>query len=112
MDRYSERHLLPSELDRLGDLATDLRWSWSPEARQVFRKLDYSLWRATAHNPVRMLWSVPRATLESAAIDPGFLAVYDRAVAMLDEARTPPRTWWSTRLPHTNGQSIAYFSAE
>ena len=26
------------------------------EARAVFRRLDYALWRATAHNPVRMLW--------------------------------------------------------
>src|SRR5438093_9410906 len=102
MTRYTGLPPFSQRIGRIEELATDLWWSWHPEARQVFRKLDYRLWRATAHNPVRMLWSVPRATLESAAADPDFLAVYDRALAMLDEARTPQRTWWSTRLPHTN----------
>ena len=32
-----------------------------------------TLWRATAHNPVRMLALVPTATLEAAAADPAFL---------------------------------------
>ena len=29
----------------------DLWWTWNP-AREVFRTLDYALWRQTAHNPV------------------------------------------------------------
>ena len=69
----------------------------------MFRRLDYTLWRATAHNPVRMLSVVSRAKLEAAAADPEFLALYDRAIAALDEARTARNTWWTTRFPHLAG---------
>ena len=52
-------------------------------------------WRATAHNPVRMLWVIPREKLEAAAADPEFLALYDRAIAALDAARAARNTWWA-----------------
>jgi len=111
MTRYSSLPPFPERLARLGELAVDLWWTWHADARSVFRRLDYGLWRATAHNPVRMLWVVPRAKLEQAAQDPAFLEIYDRAVAALEDARAARNTWWST-LPHGNGHSIAYFSAE
>src|SRR5207302_156191 len=79
---------------RLEELAVDLWWSWHPEARAVFRWLDYGVWRATAHNPVRMLWILPRPQLEIAAEHPGFLALYDRALAVLDETKAAHNTWW------------------
>jgi starch phosphorylase len=78
----------------------------------VFRRLDYAIWRATAHNPVRMLWVVPAATLEAAARDPEFLRLYDRAIEGLEAARSARNTWWFRTVPHAGGQSIAYFSAE
>jgi hypothetical protein len=70
VDRYASLTPLPERVSRLAELATDLWWSWRPEARGVFRRLDYSLWRATAHNPVRMLWLIPRDKIEAAAADP------------------------------------------
>jgi starch phosphorylase len=103
---------LPERLARLEDLATDIWWSWNPDGRQVFRRLDYPLWRATEHNPVRMLWLIPREKLEAAAADPEFLLLYDRAAAALDATRSTADTWWSTRFGQLDGQSIAYFSAE
>ena len=36
---------LPERINRLDSLAKDLSWSWIPEARQVFRRLDYATWR-------------------------------------------------------------------
>ena len=57
---------LPERLHRLEELAVDLWWSWHPEARAVFRRLDYTLWRATAHNPVRMLRLIPPDKLQEA----------------------------------------------
>ena len=112
MTRYSGLPPIPERIARLEELALDLWWSWHREARLVFRRLDYALWRSTAHNPARMLWLIPREKLEEAANDPEFLTMYDRAVAALDDARAARNTWWSHRFPHTNGQSIAYFSAE
>ena len=45
---------IPARLSRLPELARDLWWTWNA-GRDVFRRLDYSLWRQTAHNPVMML---------------------------------------------------------
>ena len=103
---------LPARLSRLHELAADLWWSWHPEGREVFRRLDYRLWRATAHNPARMVRTIERDKLERAASDPEFLALYDRAMAALDEGRAEHQTWWSRRFPQLAGQTIAYFSAE
>jgi starch phosphorylase len=112
MSRYNELPSLPERLSRLEELATDLWWTWHPVARNVFRRLDYPLWRNTAHNPVRMLWTISREKLETAASNPEFLALYDRAVAALDDARAANNTWYATTFPEQKGQPIAYFSAE
>jgi starch phosphorylase len=110
MTRYSNP--LPDRIARLEELAVDLWWAWHVEAREVFRRLDYRLWRTTAHNPVRMLWLIAPEKLHQAASDADFLALYDSAIAALDDARAAKNTWWSHRSPQRSGQSIAYFSAE
>ena len=57
---------LSDRVSRLNELAYDLWWSWTTDARNVFRRLDYPLWRMTAHNPVRMLKVIAPETLERA----------------------------------------------
>src|SRR5579864_745391 len=112
MTRLLDRPVLPERLSRLEELAIDLWWSWHPEGRIVFRRLDYSLWRATAHNPVRMLRIIAPDKLQSAADDRDFLERYDTAIVALDAARAARNTWWARTFPHHGGQSVAYFSAE
>jgi starch phosphorylase len=111
-ERFANAAPLPARLHRLHDLALDLWWSWHPAARQVFRRLDYGLWRATAHNPVRLLRTVDAERLRLAAQDPEYLFFYDEAVAGLDQARSSKGTWWAAHGPDLNGRAIAYFSAE
>jgi starch phosphorylase len=111
MNRYASLPPRPARIARIDELAVDLWWSWN-EARAVFRGLDYPLWRATVHNPVRMMWDISPEKLEKAAANPHFLALYDKAVEALDAARAARRTWWSERCPDPAGRSIAYFSAE
>jgi len=89
----------------------DLWWTWNSEAREVFRQLDYELWRDTAHNPVLMLRKVPLVQLDLLANDPRFLTVYHAAIAALDDARGARHTWWQERFGSLSGP-IAYFSAE
>src|SRR5687768_13714969 len=55
IESMSDSPLIPERIAGLRDLATDLWWVWHRDAREVFRKLDYKVWRLTAHNPVRML---------------------------------------------------------
>ena len=58
---------IPERLHRLPELATDLWWTWNAKPRQVFRMLDYPLWRQTAHNPVLMLRLITPDLLARAA---------------------------------------------
>jgi starch phosphorylase len=103
---------LPERIARLSELAYDLCWTWDQEGRQVFRLLDYRLWRSTSHNPVRMLRTLPAERLEAAARDPAFLHAYDTAVARLDATRARHDSWWRRRFSDDAGGTIAYFSAE
>ena len=102
---------LPDRLRRLSELAADLWWTWNPQAREVFRRLDYPLWRQTAHNPVLVLRQVSQEMLNQAAADARFLRSYDAALQALDDARSAKHTWWHERFPDIAGP-VAYFSAE
>jgi len=102
----------PSRIHRIGELATDVWWSWQPGARELFRRLDLGVWRATAHNPARMLRLLGADVLQRAATDPVFVAMYDDAIAALDAARESGASWWKREGPDLGGKVIAYFSAE
>ena len=109
---------LPVRLSRLPELALDLSWTWNL-GREVFRQLYYRLWQQTRHNPVLMLRQMDADTLERAANDADFLAVYDRALAGMDAMRTgnsltgngQPRTWWHSAVTANTTDVVAYFSA-
>jgi glycogen phosphorylase len=102
---------IPERLHRLPELANDLWWTWNGNAREVFRRLDYPLWRQTAHNPVLMLRLVSPELLTQRAQEEEFLRLYDASIAALDAARTAHDTWWRHRFPDQEGP-IAYLSAE
>ena len=95
MDRYVPLPPLPTRISRLNDLAYDLWWSWNPAAREVFRDLDYPLWRFTDHNPVLLLHLVEPERLAYASGDPEFLRLYDKRLL----AAYPPRADGKTLLP-------------
>src|SRR6476659_2709715 len=99
---------LPERINRLRDLAYDLWWSWTPVARNVFRNLDYPLWRQTAHNPVKMLELISPEILEGKLQDPSWLRDYDEAIVRLDQARAAHNTWCESRCPDVSGKSITY----
>jgi starch phosphorylase len=102
---------IPERLRRLPELANDLWWTWNSAPREVFRRLDYPLWRQTAHNPVLMLRLISPEMMEAAAADPSFLELYDTAIAALDRLRSGSESWWASRFPDAPGP-LAYFSAE
>jgi starch phosphorylase len=103
--------VLPDRISRLGELAHDLWWTWNP-ARAVFRRLDYSLWRRTAHNPVLMLRQLAPGTIDHALADSDFLAAYDAAMGSLDAMRAKTKTFWAGHVGGDPSRVIAYFSAE
>ena len=110
MERFATP--FPGRIHRLGELATDVWWSWQPGARALFRRLDLAAWRTTAHNPVRMLRTVGTDVLQRAADDADFLRLYDAAVAGMDTARHATTSWWREQGSADDSRVIAYFSAE
>jgi glycogen phosphorylase len=111
-DREWHQPQLPERISGLRQLALNLWWTWHQDAREVFRRLDYPLWRLTSHNPVRMLQIVPPQRLTEAAQDPAFLALYDAAIERLDRVLTAQDSWWARSFPQLPHRPIAYFSAE
>jgi starch phosphorylase len=99
------RPALPASLSRLGELAYNLLWGWELAVRSVFRRLDPVLWRDCGYNPILMLGRVSQATLERAAADPRFVALYRTACDTYDG-----RVRKTSHSP--DGKLVAYFSAE
>jgi len=60
---------LPASLERLRELAYNLRWSWNHDTIALFRRLDSNLWETSGHNPVQMLGTIDQKQLEEAAAD-------------------------------------------
>ena len=104
---------LPGPLERLRDLAYNLRWAWHRNTIELFRHLDRDLWESTNHNPVLMLGLIDQAQLNAAATDEGFLAQLEVAARDLDTYLAGEFTWYH-RLYGTASKNalIAYFSAE
>jgi len=87
---------LPERISRLDELANNLWWSWHEEARKLFRALDYPLWRVTMHNPVKQLHEVSQDTLQTAANDLAFLALYDSVMSTFDADMSSSNTWFTS----------------
>jgi len=106
------RAKLPPRIARLADLAYNLWWSWHPQARWLFKLVDYSLWRRTTHNPVKMLLEMSPEQLAALAEDPAFLRLYDAVVMSFDRDLQNGFLWFPTNYPDLTDRTIAYFSAE
>ncbi len=103
---------LPKRILGLNELAYNLWWSWRQEARDLFKSLDRPLWKATCHNPVRLLQQLPPYRLVAAAEDPAFLKKYESVMDMFRTDLSEGHGWFHTKYPQLGGQTIAYFSME
>ena len=107
---------LPPRLERLRELAYNLRWSWEHDTIDLFRRLDRELWDQVEHNPVLLLGRINQQRLAAAAQDDGFLAHLDRVTEAFDAYLAPPHTWFGSQVNRGVASSrsplIAYFSFE
>lgn len=103
---------IPERIERLRELAYNLYWSWHPEAQELYRQIDPELWELDYHNPVDFLRDVRQRKLEAAAGNAEYLREYDQVMAAFDKYVGAAGTWFTTSHGDTQGQTIAYFSAE
>ncbi|MGY4099797.1 alpha-glucan family phosphorylase [Nocardia sp. R16R-3T] len=108
--RFTVRAHLPERLAALGELSTNLRWSWHWATQDLFAELDPELWRELGHDPVRILGEVPATRLDELAADADYVGRVDAAAADLRDYLTRPG--WFQRQSDEPVRGIAYFSME
>jgi starch phosphorylase len=103
---------LPPPLERLGELAYNLRWTWDHATIELFRRLDADLWERAGHNPVALLGAIDQDKLAAAAEDEGFLTQLERVYADFADYMAAHGTWFERASRAPERPLIAYFSAE
>lgn len=101
---------LPREISALGDLALDLRWTWSYEADGLWERLDEEAWNWT-HNPWILLQDISEQRLGELAGDRSFTEELARLAAMRQNYLTR-RTWFESTYGAGQLGGVAYFCME
>ena len=95
---------LPEQLKCLDELAHNMWWAWTYEARNLFKSLDEDLYETVGHNPVLLLdrlgYDRKEAIVNDKAIMKNVKEVYAKFRAYMDVE------------PDKNRPSVAYFSME
>ena len=100
---------LPDRVSRIGELATDIWWSWQPEARTSSGSSTSRRGGLRAQSGAD---AAARARSAAACRrDPEFLVCYDQAIKALD-ARATSKLLVAQRNGPARRRGIAYFSAE
>ncbi|QNP70089.1 alpha-glucan family phosphorylase [Streptomyces roseirectus] len=109
--RFTVRPVLPETLRPLTELARNLRWSWHPGTRELFRSVDPGRWDATA-DPVRLLGGVRAERFTELAGDEEFVRRLDEAARDLDAYVSDGRWYQQQRTAGELPSAVAYFSPE
>ena len=94
----------------LGELAFDLRWTWSHEADSLWERVDAEAWRRT-QNPWTILEDISADRLQALSADRSFVSELERLTrARQDYLETPG--WFASAHGAAALSGIAYFSME
>jgi glycogen phosphorylase len=108
---FAVRASLPESLAALESIAMNLRWSWIPEAVELFRWVEPDAWERSGHDPIRMLGMVSSerfAELEADGPFTSFLASCEEDLKRYLEEPRPFRQ----RSDQSSIRTVAYFSPE
>ena len=103
---------LPRRINRLGELAYNLWWTWNPHAQRLFNRVDSALWERLNHNPLRFLRQVGRFEINAAVQNSIYLELYDRVLGDFDAYLNRAEPWYAHEFPKQSKKGIAYFSME
>jgi glycogen phosphorylase len=105
---------LPPPIESLRAIAYNLRWAWTHDTIELFRRLDRELWETTKHNPILMLGTIDQEKLEKASRDDAFLAHLDRVSQKYEGYFKSEGSWFERLYKNIDGKplTVAYFSAE
>ena len=100
---------LPREIQRLHDLAHNVWWSWTPQARELFEQFDPALWRLTHHNPIKQIQEASPDHLKALSRNVLFLRQYEATVKAYDDYMSATDHWFGKNFPHLRHLVIGYF---
>ncbi len=107
---------LPKRIEGLAALAANLWWSWTPEARALFRSIDQRLWHHYRHNPIEILQHLEPAHLASLAENEAFLRRYGAVLELMERELRGTEgggaSWFAAQYGDLVKKPIAYFCAE
>lgn len=102
----------PKEVSRLRELAYNLWWTWTPQARRMFSHIQPGLW-AMYRNPIELFINIEPHHWEALLEDEIFLTMYKSVLREFDAYMKPTTpTWFSQNHPNYNGGPFVYFSTE
>ncbi len=103
---------LPREFEQLYELAYNLWWSWTPQARELFSAIDSAKW-ALYRNPVQLLINIdPKRwypLLDNEAFRTRYQAVMRDFEGYMESGEA---TWFARHHGDAGAETIAYFSME
>jgi starch phosphorylase len=103
---------VPREFERLYEIAYNLWWTWSHEARSLFSAIDAARW-GHYRNPVQLLINVDPRHWYPLFDDDSFQTRYHDLVRVYDDyMHRRHGTFFDREFPDFQGGPIAYFSME
>ncbi len=105
----------PENLGKLFKLAHNLWWTWNYDAVNLFYRIDASLFREVSHNPIRLLYLVPKEKIQKLSKDKGFLFELDKVYQRFEEYLKKVETLKkenSKKYDFGSKDAIAYFFME
>jgi starch phosphorylase len=102
---------LPDNLKPLLEIAYNLWWTWTPEAIDLFVRIDRNLWTQVNHNPIKLLGVCPQDRLDELSRDEAFIACFRRVHERMTQ-HLSRSAWFARQHGETDDACIAYFCAE
>ncbi|MEP6598127.1 MAG: alpha-glucan family phosphorylase [Actinomycetota bacterium] len=110
--RLTVRAAFPPELVKLGEIVSNLRWSWHPDSLDLLESVDPELWQSCGHDPNKMLGEVSAERLAVLARERKFLRRLDDVHEDLTDYLQRPRWYQHQSESDPLPDSIGYFSPE
>ncbi len=107
--RFEVTPAIPPALAALPEIASNLHWSWDPEATRLFARL-WPGWRPGLAHPAEMVRTTPAERLAELAADPGIVNDVG-AVSRRLQTALKGTTWFGSR-DESPLRLVAYFSPE
>ncbi|MEE8412900.1 MAG: DUF3417 domain-containing protein, partial [Acidobacteriota bacterium] len=106
--RPPSRIEIPLQFSRLRDIAYNLWWTWTPQARALFNHMDPACWARYRSNPIELLIDMEPQRWHELADSEDFIRGYRELVERFDGYMAPDQPTWFARREPAGAGPIAY----